>query len=448
MQDTDRSGTFSGQVLVLFTSHIFAAGAGIVNGILLARLLGPAAKGEYTFLVLLPASAVVLSQLGLPQAFMYFSARGKTLGVVGKSIVLAAVLAVAGLGGVLGLILLVRDSLPEAIELPQVLIALIALPLALYVTFSTGIVMGRKGVRWYAAINTAYPFITTVLLVIVLGGFGASVNGALAVYLITISIQSVAFAIAARRVTTADRDRTKVSYGELFRYGVTYYPASLASFFSYRVDVYLIAFLAANASASIGYYSLAVGLAEMIFFFPTAVTTMFFPHVAGAPREESDRQVAMVSRVTLLITAMFALLLVPAAAVMITVLLPAFTPSFLPLLVLLPGVVALSAANVVGGFVTGIGRPGVHSSVNVASLVVNIVANLLLIPLFGIVGAAAASLLSYSLSAVLLTTIAAHLAGGSVADFWLVRSSDIRYTLATSATLVRRLRDSAARVGS
>lgn len=440
MQDTDRAVTFSGQVLLLFGSRVFGAGIGIINGIILARLLGPAAKGDYTFITLLPASAVVFLQLGLPWAFEYFAARGHTVGVVGKSIVLTAVLSAVAFALLLVVLPVLGNALADGIELSQMLFAMISLPLALSATLTTGIVIGRKAVRSYAAISTAYPIATTALLAIVLGGFGPTVNGALAVFVLTSLIQSVALAIAARRVAAANRSGDSVSYGALFRYGLTFYPAGLASFFSNRVDVYLIAFLVPDASASIGYYSLAVGLAEMVFFFPSAVLTMFFPHVAGAPREEADRLVAVVARVTLLVTTIFGLLLIPASALMIWVVLPAFVPSFPALLVLLPGVVALSAGNLVGGFVAGIGRPGVQSSISVAAFVVNVVANLVLIPRLGIVGAAGASLLSYSLSALLVTAVAARLAGASVADFWLVRRSDIGYIVDTSAALIRRVR--------
>ena len=56
-----------------------APGIGIINGILLARLLGPAGKGDYYILVLVPATAMVLLQLGLPQAFNFYAARGQTV---------------------------------------------------------------------------------------------------------------------------------------------------------------------------------------------------------------------------------------------------------------------------------------------------------------------------------------------------------------------------------
>lgn len=443
-QAPGRASSFSGQVLVLFGTQVFGAGLGIVNGILLARLLGPALKGDYTFVILLPASAIVLVQLGLPSAFGYFAARGQTRGIFRTSIVLAAVLSALSIAAILALLPLLFEAMPGDITVAHLLIAFVALPFALHVTFTTGIVMGRQAVRWYVAVNIVYPIATTALLIAVLGGTGASVAGALVVYLAATAIQAIGFAIGAARVTRAAGLVPAVRYRDLFGYGLTSYPASLAGFFSYRVDIYMIAFLVADSSSAIGYYSLAVGLAEMVFFFPRAVSLMFFPHVAGAPRAESDSQVAMVSRVTLLISTVVALLLIPAAAFLIAVFLPAFGASFPPLLMLLPAVVMLSGANVIGGYVTGIGRPGIHSWVNVVSFGVNVIANLVLIPPLGIVGAGAASLVSYSLSALLLSAIASRFAHQPMADFWLVRRSDLVYTLQTGAALVRRLRSSTA----
>ena len=255
------------------------------------------------------------------------------------------------------------------------------------------------------------------------------------------TIQSVGFAVGARRATRANTEPGTVSYREIFRYGLPIYPGTLTGFFSYRIDAYLIAVLIPDPSEPLGFYSMAVGLAEMVFLVPNAVSTIFFPHIASLPQEDADRQVPMVARVTLLITTAVALLMIPGAIAMILILLPAFKSSIPPFLILLPGVVSLSVAKVVGSYMAGIGRPGINSSVAIASFVVNVVANLLLIPPFGIVGAAAASLVSYSFSAVLLTAIAARVTGTSVISFWIPRVSDVRFTVATIVPLIRRVRN-------
>ncbi len=443
MSESSRAGAFSGGVAVLFATQTIAALIGIVSGILLARLLGPAGKGEYYLLILVPSTAMVLVQFGIPQAVSFYTARGRTAGIMIRALVLTVVLSAIALVTIALLLPLLQEAILHGIALDQFLVALVAIPIAVSSTLTTAIIMGRQAVRWYAGINIASPIATCILLV-VLAVLGPSVMGAIAVYLIVILIRAIALAIGARRVSAENVGAESVSYRDLVRYGLRVYPASLTGFFLYRVDVYLIAFLLVAPSVPLGYYSMAVGLAEMVFFFPNAVSNLFFPHVAGAPREESDRQVAMVSRVTLLVTGAVALALIPAAAVMIWVVLPDFGPALPALIVLLPGVVALSLAKVVGAFVVGIGRPEIDSYVSVAALIVNIIANLILIPVLGIVGASAASLISYSLTSLLLTLAASRFSMTSVADFWVPRASDVRFIVVTSLGLLRRMRASRA----
>ncbi len=84
MTDTGRAGLFTGRIAVLFGTQVIGSGISIVNGILLARFLGPAAKGDYYLLILLPSTVTALTLLGLPQAFGFFAAKGRTDGMVFK----------------------------------------------------------------------------------------------------------------------------------------------------------------------------------------------------------------------------------------------------------------------------------------------------------------------------------------------------------------------------
>jgi O-antigen/teichoic acid export membrane protein len=58
---------------------------------------------------------------------------------------------------------------------------------------------------------------------------------------------------------------------------------------------------------------------------------------------------------------------------------------------ILPGIVAYSIVAVLSRYVVGRGRPGLGTLILVGGLGANLVANLVLIPRFGIVGAAASS---------------------------------------------------------
>jgi O-antigen/teichoic acid export membrane protein len=245
-------------------------------------------------------------------------------------------------------------------------------------------------------------------------------------------------AIGAARVVRQQPGGGAVSYRELFRFGLPLYPGSFTLFFSYRADVYLLALLVPDAAVALGFYTVAVTLAELVFFLPDAVSTLFFPRVAGSLREDADREVPRVARVTLLLTAGSAAILAPAATVLILVVLPAFTSSLPVLYVLLPAVVTLGVQKVLMGYLAGLGRTGAMSLMNIASFGINVVANLLLIPPFGIVGAALASLLSYSISSFAFTAVAGRLTGRHVLSFWTPRVSDVRFVLDAIVALWRR----------
>ena len=125
----------------------------------------------------------------------------------------------------------------------------------------------------------------------------------------------------------------------------------------------------------------------------------------------------MVSRVTVTMTGLAALALVPAALVAVYVILPAFVESLPALFVLLPAVVALSISKILSAYLNGLAHTSFVSFMATSALILNIVMNFVLIPAWGIVGAAAASLISYTFGAVLAITFSSRLSGAPPLSF-------------------------------
>lgn len=444
---SNTSDAFSDRVLVLFLAQVLTAGLGIFNGFFLARLIGPSGKGDYYLLTFLPPTLMVLCQLGLPPAFGFFSARGFTRGLVVRTVVLTGFISIPVLLMMWALLPVLQETILYGLGTVAIVVPLLALPLLLHATFTTAIVFGRQAVRWAALVSICVSISATSLILILAGVLGLGVWGALIAFVLTAAIQAVGFLLGASRVSRSRSAAGSVSYRDLLRYGLPLYPGSLTSFFGYRADVYLLAWMLADPSAPLGYYSMAVSMAELVFFLPNAVGTFFFPHVAGASREDSDRQVPFVSRVTLVMTGAVGLALLPLASAAILILLPAFRPSLPALYVLLPGVVAMSISKVLDSYVLGLGRSGLVSVVSILAFVVNVILNLFLIPRYGIVGAAGASLVSYTLSSIMYSVIAARLAGARPIDFWIPRAADVRFAAATTISLIRRIANQVTRRG-
>jgi O-antigen/teichoic acid export membrane protein len=186
--------------------------------------------------------------------------------------------------------------------------------------------------------------------------------------------------------------------------------------------------------AALGLYSMAVTMAELVFYVPDSITTIFLPRVAGSTPEESNRLVGRVGRLTTLLTIAVALALIPAAFVGIHVVLPKFVDC-LP-----AGVISLSVAKVMTSYVNGRGHPGLVAIGTVASLVLNVALNLVFIPRFGIVGASLSSLISYTFQAGMAVTFASRLSGQSALSLFVPGTGEIRLLVETGRRLTGRLK--------
>jgi O-antigen/teichoic acid export membrane protein len=420
-----KTGSFSDRVVILLFAQIISTGINVFNSFFFARLLGPAGKGDYYLLLLVPNTIVVLVQFGLPAALGFYTARGQTKGIVLQALLLAAIISSSAFAIAVVALPVLTVTIMRGLEPALIIFGLCIIPSLLTATFASAIVIGRQAVRWSAAVSVVQAASATLFLGLLVGGLGLGVAGGVAAFLASSVLTMVGLVLGAVRASATVPEPGSVTYRELFRYGLPLYPASITTFFSYRIDGFLLAALRAEASAPLGYYSMAVSSAEMVLILPAAVSSVFFAYVAASARHDSDRQVLVVARLTFFLTGLAALGVAPVITVIIAVLLPAFGPALPALYVLIPGVVALSVARVLTDYISGLGKTGRTSAIYVSAFVLNVAANLMLIPLFGIVGASAASLISYSMTAVAATLVAARLAGASPLGFWLPAEGDL-----------------------
>ena len=433
--------TFAGRVAGVLGTRIVQLGCTLAVSFLLARLLGPEGRGVYTLLVLVPTTLFALGQLGLTSAMVFHAGRGARLADLERQ---ALVLGIAVSAVAVAAALLILPALePTALRLapPDLLrIALLAVPLRLVATLAGSVLYGRHMFRGYNVILAVQSLLSVLLVLLLVGLLGGGVDGALAAYLLFLAFGTVAVVLYLDRVRRAEARSTppgteaRVSSREISSYGLRLYPATVGTFFGYRADVFLLGWLAASAS-DIGVYAVAVSLAELVFNVPDAVSTVLFPRMATATRTEADQLAPAMTRMTILVTAIAALAVIPVAWISLSALLPAFLGGMPALIVILPGIVGLSVAKVLTSYLSGIERLAPVTTSALASLVVNIVANLLLIPAFGIVGAAASSLISYTAYAALMVGFASRESGAPWWLFVIPRSDDFRRL----ASAVRRL---------
>jgi len=418
-----RSGT------ITLVSRIVVFGLSLVAGVILARTLGPHGRGLYALALVAPSALTLVANLGISQALTYHLAR-KTYPVeqlIGQSIALALIL-----GGVTALLLVAvmaaagRWILP-GVPLNLVIIAAASIPLALFFYFSLSF---EQGLEKFIGFNALYLVNAIALVLLLIPLFFARGNVTFAVSAWSLSwipTAAVGLYLLARAGRLNMRLDLKVARA-LLRFGIVGYLSFVTNFLNFRLDTFLVNIFA-NAT-QVGFYAVAVGLAETIWYVASAAATVLAPRVASAEAATSDITTGRVSRVVFATSLLGALALALIAPLLIRILFgSAFEPSVLAVWLLLPGIVTLSVARVLSSYLLGRNRLRVDFVASLAGLVVTLVLDLTLIPRYGFAGAAIASSVAYT--ATLLVNMR-----------WVVRNSQltVRSLLVPTRADLRSLR--------
>jgi O-antigen/teichoic acid export membrane protein len=212
-------------------------------------------------------------------------------------------------------------------------------------------------------------------------------------------------------------------------YGGRIYLANAASFFSYRLDMFMIAWLLNPevSAVAVGFYSIAVAMAEKLFMIPGAFATVLFPKISSSNNKEADNFTPRVVRHTILIVFIFSLILAFLAKLLITILFgSAFLPSVAPLIILLPGIIAFSIGGVMAADLSGRGKPQFAVYSSIACIAVNFPLNLLLIPVWGINGAAFASTVAYSIDTSIIIWAFLKISKRSLKEVLIIQKQDFQ----------------------
>lgn len=209
---------------------------------------------------------------------------------------------------------------------------------------------------------------------------------------------------------------------------------------NYRVDSFIL--IGLLGLAPFGIYSVGVAVGQTLFLLSRSVTTAISREIGAADLERSALVTARTIRISCTLVAACACVIFFAAPPLINALYGhAFASASAPLRALLPGIVIFASAGTFATFFTlQLGRPGVVSAINVLMIAAQAAACFVLVPRFGMVGAAAASSVTYFIGAAANTIYFCRQTGVRPADVWIVRAHDLERIFAIASELAPRLR--------
>lgn len=390
---------FTQQVGFTLMAQIAGVFLHILTTAVIARWLGPEGKGAIALALLIPAMLSVFLSGGINVANVYFAGSRK-LGVcvlTENSVKFAFFSTLLGLMGV-G-ILIVTGWLPvlvPGISQWMILLAMIGLPSGLLCGHFSAILQGLQRIITINVIHLIQSMLTLVLTIVLVIVLRLGLLGALLSYLGPGMVSLLIFAIILRREGGAFCPRWNPSImRSVLSFGLKGYIGNVFQFFNYRLDAYFVNYFI--GTRGVGIYSVSTGLAELLWHFPNAVGFVIFPKAAATKPEVMNAFTPRIFFITLGVTTLGAIGLVFLGKPLIQFIYSlTFISAYLPMLALLPGVILLGAAKVLTNEIAGRGYPQCNSVNAGFAFILTVILDLILIPHYGVLGAALASSIAYT----------------------------------------------------
>ena len=420
------SGSGQGFLLnvnLVFISTVASYGLGFLAAVLMARALGDEGLGVTALYRNAVTLAFAFFSLGIATAIVYYVGRRDFTPRQAMETGLTVTLAATALTGLGVLIAYAAFGDELATDEAPYWLAVIAVPAVIQFRVVEGVLRAQGRFGAMNLLEVSLPFSILLALAFVEVTDGLTIESTVVAWTLAM-LPPLVFGYAMLGIQHFPRS---IALGDLLwrstRFGVQGQLGNLIQLLNLRLDAYIVLWLV--NSSGVGIYAVAVSLSEGMWFIANSVGVVLLTSLTASDDESAARMTPLVCRNTLLVTGVAAL----GAAAVSPIIVPAifgsqFDDSVLPFVWLLPGTIAAAGTKILAAYVFSRGRPLINAQVGAAVLVVTIVGDLILIPPFGVPGAAAASSFAYCCGLALTSIAYRRLSGGSIGDCLLPKLSD------------------------
>jgi O-antigen/teichoic acid export membrane protein len=388
------SASFGGQIGIF----IF----GTLTQIVVARALGPAGKGLFSLTLLTATTAVTLAHGSLSAPNSHFAGRypADRPALVGNSFLLAFVWG--------AIVLAITYAIQQAFRggiIPALTPALWSMVLAsliplLLFEFSNGLVMGLDWMKRFSLVLCLKEALLSVAVFVLWRMEILSTESAVLCWVLTCVVTALMQAGSAwwrlgKKITLSMSLLRRVA-----TFTLQAHVANVFSFLKQRSDMFLIAYFL--TMTQVGYYSVAMAMIFTLWYLPASIAQVLTPHISWRDNQAGNLLTPRLARFGFAVSVVGAVILGSTGWLLIRCMFgKAFLPAYPALLLLLPGGVVYTLAKMLAGDLIGRGLPKYAMVISMAAFAINIVVNLLLIPHYGILGAAIASSVAHGFTGIM-----------------------------------------------
>jgi stage V sporulation protein B len=398
------TGTSFNAGLRLLAVRVLAYGILFIVQLVVSRALGPVGRARYALPLNLANIVWVITALSLDLSTGAMLARREVSFEEVSRFLAAATLILGSVGGVAtcAVGLLVAPRLVAGASLGTIALAALVVPLQMAAMMCVGVItrLGALRAFGFATITGASVQLAFVAVLIALGHL--TPNFALVGVALGWCGIALPLMVMVRRYV-GPRALIPALPARLLRRavlgGLALQPATLGLYLNWRVDLLIVSALANTVQT--GLYSLSSTLASTVFLAASTLSQSALKTQTNAPLEDANRYTVAFIKRSSVFTALAATVIAAAAWPLIRYLFGhAWVGSVAPFAILAFAAITFTVEYPARVMLIRMERSGQVGLIACAGAVLNVVSNLVLVPVAGIIGAAIASLVSYSLYSV------------------------------------------------
>jgi len=387
---------FGKDVTATFFTKILLIVLKLSTSVITARFLGPAGRGLYYSVAQTSGVANNIGCLSIGESLIYHIGNGKLtksnlLGFVLTLIVFFT--SIIYLGLYLLSPFIIENFFIDSTENLMFLLYFMT-PLLMFEYFATS---ALRGLKLFSVVNklslvTRLNIIIFLLLTLLI--YSATAYFALIGYIVALFFNCIIYLAALYQAAKPKALELK-EFSSVIKYGVKVHPAILLTEIEYRLDIFILLYFL--NTAAVGIYSIGVTIAQILWYVSNSINSVLFPHLTfTSSGQEKNIFTAEIIKYNFLINLVILFLLCLFGKFLVLILYGSdYVQAYYIFLILAPGLLLDSIGRNIATWLKSEGKPLILSWISFGSLSFNILLNFILIPKYGLYGAAYSSLISY-----------------------------------------------------
>lgn len=394
--------------------------------IYVARILGPEAKGMYYLLIQMVSIVVLFGMFGIDNSAIYFLGRQKMpqAELYSHILFLTIVSSAAFFIFIMASHSFLLKSVLRGVPGSYLRMMTLAIPLLMLNQASLSIILGLNRIMLYNVLEMICYGLLFINFVIFAVGLGMGIYGAYLGFVVTYLFMDCVYIILfIRKIGLNVRwERLK----DILHYGLRSFLGPLSLLLIYKVDSFVLNFF--SDIRQVGFYSIAVSFAELLPFIPIAVGTVLFPKLASQEQDTLNASMARVVRVIFSFLILLALTFLFAGKWLILFMYgKIYSPSIVPMYILLPGFVFISLYYLFFSYFGAVGKPEIVTAILIVTLLIKLFLSIFAIARWGMFGAASASAISYFFCGLSLLIAYRFMSKQLLRDIFVMKGTDLKY---------------------